>query len=223
MRRASFVIGAMLLLCCEALPHPEHGDYLQHRITFTATAEHTDLVLEISFDAARSLEERERIDADHDGTLSSVERDAYLKDIQREADTQLRVLVNSRPVKFLALYNPELDLLGSRDMERHPHVVRLFFFSSEKIASGDSVTVHDALWPNHPAIVLAEAGNGQEIRLLPRPVRSGSGLVARTNREVGFEAVRATASEKAKTGHVCTAACRHTFKSKGRPGGHRTE
>lgn len=223
MRRSSFVIGAMLLLCFEALPHPDHGDYLQHRITFTTTAEHTDLVLEISFDAVRSLEERERIDTNHDGTLSSAERDAYLKDIQSEADTHLRVLVNLRPVKFIALYNPELDLLGSRDMERHPHVVRLSFFSSERIAPGDSVTVHDALWPNHPAILLAEAGDGQEVRLVPRPARSGSGIVARTDREVGFEAVRAAASEKAKTGHVCTAACRHRSKSKGRPGGHRTD
>ncbi|NUM56476.1 MAG: hypothetical protein HUU46_22825 [Candidatus Hydrogenedentes bacterium] len=215
--------AVLLLFCCAASGHPEHGDCLQHRITLEAGPEHTDLIIEISFDAARSLVERKRIDSDGDGTLSGSERSAYLEGIQRDANARVSLLINEKPARLVALYDPELDLLDSGDLERHPHVLRLSFFASALVTPGDVVVVRDTLWPNNPAVMLAEANEGGTLGLVPRQAVSGSVLTAPSEREVTFEVVHGAVEQKKSAGHVCTAACRHAPRSKGRPGGHRTD
>ncbi len=220
---AAFLVELLilpLLAAPLAFAHPESGDYLQHRIELSAKADHVDLTIEITFDAGRSYEERQKIDADKDGKFSKAERKIYLDRVDAEAGTQLQLTINGKAVMLVPLYDPELDLYDSRDVERHPHVLRLSYFAEVTFAPGDVVTVVDNLWPDEPAIMLAEAGEGETVRITPRqPKVPGVANRAPNTREVVFDSssVDATAIGKTGSGHVCGAACRHRSGSKGRP------
>ena len=220
MRMRYFRNVVLLLAVPVAFAHPELGDYLKHRIVLSAKADHIDLTVEITFDAGRSYEERQKIDADKDGKFSRAEREVYFAQIDSAAGKQLQLVVNGKARNLVPLFDPELDLFDSRDVERHPHVLRLSYFAEVKCAPGDVVTVVDNLWPDNPAIMLAEAQEEEVIRATPRqsnaPGVAGSAPAAR---EVVFDISRlnAAAIKKSSSSHVCGAACRHRSASKGRP------
>ncbi len=185
-----FVMFGLLYaaLAPTAFAHPELGNYLQHRIILTAHADRVDLAIEVSFDGERSLRERESIDSDKSGTFSRPEREAYLHRIQAEAEQRIRLAINDKPVRLVPLYAPELDLFDSRDLEPHPHLLRLSYFAPVTCAPGDVVTIDDTLWPDYPAIMLAEPGGGEGLKLVPRQPRSQAiGNATTATREVSFD------------------------------------
>ena len=206
-----------------AFAHPELGDALQHRVVLTARSEYVDLTIEISFDGERSLRERRSIDANNDGTLSKSERDAYLLRIQAEADCRVRLTINGEAARLLTLYDPELDLHDSRDMEHHPHLVRLSYFISVHCASGDAIAVSDSLWPEYPAIMLAEFGVGGTVNFVPRPspLRAGNSTSSpAAMRDVLFDVVSASQPARRSSKMSCAHGCGSAVHSKGRPRGH---
>lgn len=204
-----------------AFAHPELGSYLQHRIILRADADHVALVIEVSFDGERSLRERESIDSDKSGTLSKPEREAYLHRIEAEAEQRIRLTVNNESVRLVPLYAPELDLFDSRDMERHPHLLRLSYFAPVKCAPGDVITIDDTLWPDYPAIMLAEPGGREGLKPVPRQPRSqGIGNTTPATREVSFDISAVARADSRTPRQSCAKSCSRPMLSNGRPRGH---
>lgn len=203
-----------------AFAHPDLGSYLQHRIALTPAADHIEVVIEITFDGARSLAERKRIDANGDGKLSRNERDAYLQGVQGEAETRVTLSINGKQTRLLALYAPKLDLLDSRDIEQHPHVLQLSFFASAQCSAGDHFTVIDDLWSDSPAIMLAEAGEGPFLRLAPRqspmPERIRPPGTS-SSRTIDYDAVTGGTLRQKPKPKSCDRGCGAPMMSRGRP------
>lgn len=216
----------ILLVAQAASAHPELGDYLQHRIAIEVKRDHLNLTVEITFDAGRSQEERKKIDTNKNLTISESERKAYLKQLEADIDGQLKLMINEKPAALVSLYDPELDLFDSRELQRHPHLLRLSFFANATCEPGDVITVVDGLWSSEPAIVIPEDSESASGNIIARDAKEVGNADTKTlAREVIFDFVGATAVsvEATSQGHVCGAACRHRTASKGRPATSRTQ
>lgn len=210
----------ILLVAQAASAHPELGDYLQHRIAIEAKGDHLNLTVEITFDAGRSQEERKKIDTNKNATISESERKAYLNQLEADIDGQLKLKINDKPVALVALYDPELDLFDSRELQRHPHLLRLSFFANAACEPGDVITVIDGLWSSEPAIVIPEDDESATGNIIARDAKEIGNAENKTlAREIVFDFRSATSASTGNTsaGHVCGPACRHRSASKGRP------
>ncbi|MCC6798328.1 MAG: hypothetical protein IT366_24660 [Candidatus Hydrogenedentes bacterium] len=210
----------ILLVAQAASAHPELGDYLQHRIAIEVKRDHLNLTVEITFDAGRSQEERKKIDTNKNLNISESERKAYLTTLESSIEGQLKLLINDKPATLVALYDPELDLFDSRELQRHPHLLRLSYFANATCKPGDVITVIDALWSDQPAIVIPEEGKGAIGAIIARDAKEvGNAETNSLAREIIFDIAspKAALTEEASAGHVCGPACRHRSASKGRP------
>ncbi len=138
-----------------AFAHVELEKYLQQRVTAVVGPTNIDLTVEFLFTSPMSLAARRLIDANGDDTLSSGERRAYLKTVLDRAASQLTLRVDGKPCSLTPLYDPELNLLDSKDLEAHPHVLRLFYFARTPatFGKGSTIVLDNGLWADMPTLV----------------------------------------------------------------------
>jgi hypothetical protein len=137
--------------------------YIQHRVTAAAGPVNIDITIELTFFEIRSLTERERMDANHDKTISSDEIAAYLGQIAESLHKGIRLSVAGRAVDLAPLYEPEIDLLLVKRVVPCHHVLLLYYFARtpEWLAPGDEIEIEDNLWPAAEALCSFEiAGKG---------------------------------------------------------------
>ncbi|MCC6489283.1 MAG: hypothetical protein IT364_17410 [Candidatus Hydrogenedentes bacterium] len=146
---------AGVLCALPAAGHVALEQYLQQRVSAVVSPKNIDLTIEFMFTSAASLAERLSMDKDQNGKLSKDERRAYHEAIAQEAEAAVTMMIDGAECAVIPLYDPELDLLGSRDLEEHPHTVRLFFFTRTPATfkKGSTILVDNALWADVPVMV----------------------------------------------------------------------
>lgn len=159
-----------------AYAHDALERYIQHAAVLSVSSENIDVTLEISFNAQDSLDERKAMDANHDAALSDEEKRAYLKRILADAEDGLCLRVDGQELRLVPLYDPELDLYDSRDLEAHPHLLRVFLFARTpaSLKKGSTVSLENRLWKNKPAVLQARIKSSEGVDLVSK--QSGSAL-----------------------------------------------
>ena len=145
---------ALLSLAPSSSGHAVFMTYINHRATITVGPRDIDVELELTFYEVRSMAERRRMDADHDGLITRNEVCAYLKRISADLDAGLRLTIGGRAVDLVPLYDPELDLLGVNEIAPCHHVLRLFYFARTPswLKAGDEIVLDDFLWSQTAAL-----------------------------------------------------------------------
>jgi hypothetical protein len=107
------------------------------------------------------------MDTNADGALSPAEEKAYLESIVQAADKGLGMTVDGVAVPLIALYDPGLDFLDSRDIARHPHALRLHYFARtpSTLKAGSIIRIADGLWDQKPAMITVEASGADGYRV----------------------------------------------------------
>jgi hypothetical protein len=107
------------------------------------------------------------MDANADGALSPAEEKAYLESTVQAADKGLGMTVDGVAVGLIALYDPELDFFDSRDVERHPHALRLHYFARTplRLKEGSVIRITDRLWDQKPAMITVVASGADGYRV----------------------------------------------------------
>ena len=159
---------AAVLCAVPAAGHVALEQYLQQRVSAVVSPKNIDLTIEFMFTSAVSLAERLAMDTDKNGKLSKDERRAYLDAIARKAEDAVTMTVDGAECAVIPLYDPELDLLGSRDLEEHPHTIRLFFFTRTPASfhQGSTILVDNALWADVPVLVAVSVKGAGGIRVV---------------------------------------------------------
>jgi len=133
--------------------HEQLAACVQHRIELSVGQRYIDLTLDLMFFEEWSARERRAMDADGDGRITRSESESYLKGLAPAIAQQLRLRVAGRKLDLVALYAPELDLLGSSQTGPAHHRLRLWFFAPTPPAlrPGDEIVIEDRLWPQAEA------------------------------------------------------------------------
>jgi len=170
--------GIVFAIALPAQAHQSLERYVQHVATLSVSPENIDLTLEISFNAQDSLEERRAMDSNKDGTISADEKKAYLKRILDDVAQRVRLSVGEEELRLVSLYDPELDFYDSRDLEAHPHLLRVFLFARtpKSLKEGSVIALEDKLWEDKPAMLQAGVNGKDGIDLIAS--QSGSALRA---------------------------------------------
>ncbi|MCC6699121.1 MAG: hypothetical protein IT365_26085 [Candidatus Hydrogenedentes bacterium] len=164
---SGFLIAGVLCVL-PAVGHVALEQYLQQRVSAVVSPKNIDLTIEFTFTSAASLAERLAMDKDQNGKLSKDERRAYLDAIARKVEDAVTMAVDGVECAVIPLYDPELDLLGSRDLEEHPHTVRLYFFTRTPASfrKGSTILVDNALWADVPVLVAVTVKGAGGIRVV---------------------------------------------------------
>ena len=159
---------AGVLCVSPAAGHVALEQYLQERVSAVISPQNIDLTIEFTFTGAASLAERLSMDKDQNGKLSKDERRVYLDAISRKAEDAVTAAIDGVECAVIPLYDPELDLLGSRDLEEHPHTVRLYFFTRTPATfkKGSTILVDNALWADVPVLVAVSVKGTGGIRVV---------------------------------------------------------
>ncbi len=171
-------VSVVFAIALPAQAHQPLERYVQHVATLSVSPENIDLTLEISFNAQDSLEERRAMDSNKDGVIGADEKKGYLKHILDDAAQRVRLSVDGDELHLVSLYDPELDFYDSRDLEAHPHLLRIFLFARapKTFKEGSVITLEDTLWESKPAMVQAGVRSKDGIELVS--AQSGSALRA---------------------------------------------
>lgn len=159
---------AGVLCVLPAAGHVALEQYLQQRVSAVVSPKNIDLTIEFTFTGAASLAERLSMDKDQNGKLSKDERRAYLDAIAQRAEDAVTMTIDGVPCEAIPLYDPELDLLGSRDLEEHPHTIRLFLFARTPASfkRGSTLLVDNTLWADVPVLVAVSVRGAGGIRVV---------------------------------------------------------
>ncbi|MFA6241041.1 MAG: hypothetical protein WC655_08935 [Candidatus Hydrogenedentales bacterium] len=170
--------SAIVIASWAAHAHESLEQYVQHVAVLSVSPDNIDLTLEISFNAHDSLDERRTMDANNDGAIDSDEKNAYLKRVLEKAEKSLSLSVAGKDVRLVPLYDPELDMYDSQDLEEHPHLLRLFLFARtpKSFKAGSEIALEDRLWDSKPAMLQACVRSRDGIELVS--TQSGSALRA---------------------------------------------
>ena len=167
---------ALLMLLLPMLPadaargHPVFTAFVQHRAVIRVSGRNIDLQIELTFFEIRSMAERRRMDADHDGRISPAEQAAYCRRMAAYATGRVRLQAAGSLIEPAVLFDPELDLLGVDEIAPVHHVLRFFFFARTPalLPTGSEIVVQESLWAQAPALLLGEAAGseGFEVHML---------------------------------------------------------
>lgn len=143
------VFGMLMKPNAPACAHDLLARYIQHTAHLTVGAKHLDLELELTFFEEESTKERQAMDADGDGRISSAEKESYLTRLAPTLRRSVTLRVGGSEVALTPLYEPELDLLANNRTGPGHHCLRLFLFASTPphLRPGDEIVVEDRLWP----------------------------------------------------------------------------
>lgn len=199
------VVCAALGSAVAAAPRPAYahgvlGDAIRHDASIVVGPEEIEVRLEATFFLMRSLHERRRMDADHDGTIRSREVEAYLAGLGKALEQGLRLQVAGRPVDLIPLHDPQTDLQGDRQVGLGSHLLRLVFFARTPawLAAGDRITLEDHLWASAPGLCSLDAAGSDGVRIEAEPLEalasSGSTSGQRMGARCTFAPLRAQAN-----------------------------
>ena len=187
------VIAAFIVSLLPAYAHVELEQYLQQRVTVAVTPVNIDITIEFLFTSPVSLAERTRIDTNGDGTLSQDERQAYLEAIAERAEQGLSLRVDGERCPLTPLYDAELDFFDSKEIEAHPHVLRLAYFARtpKSFDQGSTLTLDSRLWVDAPILVAASirGKDGIELSAAPNPGLQRASGIAKSIRVVEAKCV----------------------------------
>ena len=190
-RRRRCATAARLALPLLALPgflppasaHDLFAAYVQHRVAVTVASKHVDVTIQLTFFEDGSEHERRHMDANGDGRVSRAEVETYLKNAEPDLARAVKLRVGGQPLELVALYAPQLDLLGNDGVGRGHHQLTLHFFvpTPKDLAVGTELTVEDRLWPAGRALgaLEVEGKDGCRLEAVPRsdpaypPAREG--------------------------------------------------
>lgn len=153
------VTAALLLHAHVAVGHAVFMSYIEHRAKAVVGPSNIDITIDLTFFEIRSMAERRRMDADRDGRISPEETASYLARMDGSVSAAVRLLVDDRPVDVVPLFNPTLDLLGTREVAPSHLLLRLFYFARTPswIKAGSRIVIEDTLWPQAAALRTFEA------------------------------------------------------------------
>ena len=129
--------------------HEAFADCIWHRVQMNANARHLDIIVELTFFETWSARERERMDANRDGRLQRSEVEHHAAQLERSLVPALSLEIAGRRVPLVALYAPEINLLGHDSITGGHHQLRLRIFATlpVELPEGASVTLESRLWP----------------------------------------------------------------------------
>ena len=142
-----------------AVGHAVYMTYVRHDVNVMVTPQNIDFTVELTFHEVSSLTERQRMDRDRDGAITAGEISDYLADLTDEFDRNIQLKIDDKPLELIALYDPQIDLLGTDGIEPTHHVLRLFYFARTpaSLTAGSRITLTETFWPNVPALRSTQA------------------------------------------------------------------
>ncbi|GMV99480.1 MAG: hypothetical protein AMXMBFR84_06190 [Candidatus Hydrogenedentota bacterium] len=187
----SILFMAFVAVAFDASAHEELERYIQQRVMAEVSRENIDFTLEILFTSPASVRERKRIDANHDGALDKAERKAYLESALTKLESDVRFQIDMEAVNIVPLGEPELDLLDSKDMEAHPHVLRFRFFARTpgSFRGGSVLQLDSRLFVDEPCLVSVSVQGKGGIQMSVSPTE---GLKRAAEDEEGICLLKAT-------------------------------
>jgi hypothetical protein len=169
--QAGYCLWILLGWSTTALGHDLFADYIQHRVALTVGARHLDVTVQLTFFENGSEHEREHMDTDGDGRVSSGEVKRYLTAVEESSARAVTLRVDGRSIVMTPLYAPQLDLLGNNQVGRGHHLLTLFFFAAtpDNLVSGTEITIENRLWPGVRALAAlrVEGRDGAQLEALP--------------------------------------------------------
>ncbi len=140
-----FIVGLPARTC---LSHPLLSDYVEHHIVVRVDRENIDVEIDLTFHDMRSLLERRRMDADHNGLVTRDETAAYLAQLADSLEDALVIHFEGRPLPATLLYDPQVDLAGNVAAMGVRHVLKLAYFArTPRPLSDGTLEIDDRLWP----------------------------------------------------------------------------
>lgn len=161
--RGLVAVAAWLSGASAAFGHAEYMTFIQHRADVTVGVENIDVVIELTFFEVRSMAERRRMDANHDGRITDAERDAYAARLVDVVHGAVSMRVDGRALDVIPLYDPQVDLLGVDQIAPTHHVLRLCLFARTPawLRAGSRIELSDGLWSRVPALRM-QTGRGED-------------------------------------------------------------
>lgn len=156
----------VLLLCASFTPggppstqaHNILSEFIQHGVQLTVSAPHVDVTVDLTFFEEWSVRERGAMDADGSGDITRVELENYLKRLAPQLARQVKLRVAGRELALVPLYEPEIDLLGDKQVGPAHHRLRLFFFApTPELHAGDELVIESGLWPEAKALATPQS------------------------------------------------------------------
>jgi len=128
--------------------------YIHHNIVMYVGRNNIDIELSLEFYENNSLQERQRMDSDHDGEITTSEVDKYLNSLADQFEKGLKLVIDNNEIEILPLYNPRLEFLKNNLVSPTTHIIRLTYFARtpKSFSAGSKIVLEDLLWPSIPLI-----------------------------------------------------------------------
>lgn len=123
------VLLAAGLATAAAAAHQSLEHYLQFSAKSVFHEDMLDTFLDIGFNGARALAERQAMDANADGVIDSNESAGYLARLQSGLSNLLRMRLDGAVLALVPLYEAEVDFQEERLVGEHPFNLRMSFFA----------------------------------------------------------------------------------------------
>lgn len=171
--RSWVAVAVAVFLPVPAAAHPVLMTYIHRQFQITVDPVNIDVRVDLTFHEIRSLAERRRMDADHDGRITPAEIRRYLDALADELATGLDLTIDGQPITAMLLYDPEIDLLGVDGIAPSHHHLRLHYFARTPawLRPGHEIRLYPELWPRAPSLTFAHAEGRQGVRVEVEPIR----------------------------------------------------
>ena len=168
-------------IAAEASAHDHRAQHIDHDSCLCVDEKNIDVSAVLLFHAQCSLAERKRMDLDADGTISAKEEQAYLQRLMPRLADGLEVRVDGHRREVVLLYDPRIDFLGSRKVQRSALEMHLAWFA--RLPEGhnrpEHIAVVNRLWPRTPMVGDWRFAPNDAIRL-ERVAKIGASVDPRT-------------------------------------------
>ena len=169
--RVVITLAISLYVSLPVSAHTSLAEYVRHQVFLQIGLNHIDIEITLTFYAARSMAERQRMDTDHNGKITKEEIQTYLELLQDGIEQNLCLKIDDRESLLTPLYDPEIDLQGANLVGPFSHTLRLFYFARTptRLLPNSLIALDDRLWRQLPAIYSLDARGEKGIRVLANP------------------------------------------------------
>lgn len=188
----SWIFSILLVLLVWTIPDlpsaRAHGildKTTHHHLILKADKNYLDLQIDLTFPPAPAANQRQLLDRDNNGRITSKETSHYLAGTSLRVPQELVVKIDGKDYRLFELYPPEIDLLDNSMTGSYPLILRFFYSirTPQDIRADSVIEVEDRLWQEEAALcslrirsqkahnlerrsTLSEAGSSRTFRLL---------------------------------------------------------